>query len=73
MAYSRIDFARIGGFDLNASIVQFLDALKERAARYAVYRQTVSELSSCSDRELADLGFHRSEIPRIAKEAARLV
>ena len=32
MAYSRIDFARIGGFDLNASIVQFLDVLKERAA-----------------------------------------
>lgn len=73
MAYSHIDFARIGSFDLKASINLFLDALKERVARNAVYRQTVSELSACSDRELADLGFHRSEIRRIAKEAARLV
>lgn len=33
------------------------------------YRQTVNELGRMSNRELHDLGIHRSEIRRIAKEA----
>ncbi|WP_255435669.1 DUF1127 domain-containing protein [Paracoccus sp. S1E-3] len=44
--------------------------LQEARARRAVYRQTVSELSNLSNRELADLGIHRSMITRIATEAA---
>ena len=44
--------------------------LQEARARRAVYRQTVSELSSLSARELDDLGIHRSMITRIATEAA---
>ncbi len=44
--------------------------LQEARARRAVYRQTVSELSSLSARELDDLGIHRSMITRIASEAA---
>lgn len=44
--------------------------LQEARARRAVYRQTVSELSNLSSRELDDLGIHRSMITRIASEAA---
>ncbi|MEM6595637.1 MAG: DUF1127 domain-containing protein [Pseudomonadota bacterium] len=44
--------------------------LTERAARAKVYRTTLGELKELSNRELADLGIHRSEIKRIAYEAA---
>lgn len=44
--------------------------LQEARARRAVYRQTVAELSNLSNRELEDLGIHRSMIARIAAEAA---
>lgn len=35
------------------------------------YNQTVFELSACSDRELADMGIVRSDIRRLAREAAQ--
>ncbi len=38
--------------------------------RRRVYRTTLSELTNLSNRELADLGMHRSELRRIAHEAA---
>ena len=34
------------------------------------YHQTVRELSGLSDRELADLGFSRFEIPAVARKHA---
>ncbi len=45
---------------------QFAEALEARR----VYRRTLSELSELSGRDLADLGISRSEIRRIALEAA---
>lgn len=33
------------------------------------YRDTVSELNRLSNRELADLGIHRSEIHSVARKA----
>ena len=44
--------------------------LRARMARHRLYRQTRHELAVLSDRELADLGLHRSEIGRIAWQAA---
>ena len=38
--------------------------------RYKLYRNTLNELSSLSDRDLYDLGLHRSEIGRVALDAA---
>jgi uncharacterized protein YjiS (DUF1127 family) len=38
--------------------------------RWRCYSLTMSELSNLSNRELADLGLTRSDIPRIAREAA---
>ncbi|MBP1807046.1 DUF1127 domain-containing protein [Rubellimicrobium aerolatum] len=45
-------------------------ALAQRLARYRLYRQTLDELGSLSDRDLADLGIHRSQIVDIATESA---
>ncbi|MFY0310269.1 DUF1127 domain-containing protein [Leisingera sp. D0M16] len=53
-----------------ASPVGFLDALLVKFVRYRLYRKTVSELSELSARDLADLGLNRSEIKRVAYQAA---
>ncbi|AUH35391.1 hypothetical protein CUV01_11325 [Paracoccus tegillarcae] len=44
--------------------------MQENRARNAVYRQTIRELNSLTERDLSDLGIHRSMIRRIALEAA---
>lgn len=44
--------------------------VRETLARRKVYRQTLNELKSLSERELNDLGIHRSMLTRIALEAA---
>ncbi|WP_376780373.1 DUF1127 domain-containing protein [Paracoccus jeotgali] len=56
--------------DAGTGILGMIMRLQEARARRAVYRQTVTELSHLSNRELADLGIHRSMITRIATEAA---
>ncbi|WP_109467590.1 DUF1127 domain-containing protein [Albibacillus kandeliae] len=44
--------------------------IKDALARRAVYRKTLAELSSLSNRDLGDLGISRSGIRRLALEAA---
>lgn len=46
----------------------FFKAAGERYARYRLYRRTLSEMSALGDRELRDLGLHRSQIKSIALE-----
>ncbi len=46
------------------------DALVGRINRYRLYRRTLDELSGLTNRELADIGLHRSELRRVAAEAA---
>lgn len=57
-----------------AGIVDRLVALKNDYAVYRakrrVFRTTFEELNALSNRELADLGMSRSEIKRVAYEAA---
>lgn len=55
------------GFGISAMI----EAAMARFARYRVYRDTVNELSALPDRDLADLGLHRSMIKRVALQAAQ--
>ncbi|WP_341212002.1 DUF1127 domain-containing protein [uncultured Limimaricola sp.] len=43
----------------------------ERRAQSRAYRTTQRELSALSDRELVDLGIHRSMIGDIALQAAK--
>ncbi len=47
------------------------ETLKNRIAAWQKYSRTVTELESLSNRELADLGFGRSDIRTIARQAAR--
>jgi len=49
---------------------QKLDQLREAKAKRKVYRTTYHELSILSDRDLNDLGIPRSNIKRLAMEAA---
>jgi uncharacterized protein YjiS (DUF1127 family) len=46
--------------------------LTAKFRRWSMYRQASRELSSLSGRELADMGISRSDIPRIARQAAGL-
>ena len=46
-----------------ASIVRFLHAWRR-------YNRNLNELSRLGDRELADIGISRSDIPRVAMTAA---
>lgn len=56
---------------LNASFeASWLQGLRTRFQQYRVYRNTLNELRTLSDRELADLGLHRSMLRRIAYQAA---
>lgn len=44
--------------------------IRQALAKRRVYRATFSELASLTDRELGDLGIPRSNIKRLAMEAA---
>ncbi len=46
----------------------FLSTLLAGINRWLRYRETVRQLSRLSDRELNDLGVHRSDIEAIARE-----
>lgn len=71
MAYFN-DIARRGDMveRLLGTVARFFDAAAQRHATRRIYRTTLSELSELTNRELADLGLHRSELKRIAWEAA---
>ncbi|TDK43227.1 DUF1127 domain-containing protein [Antarcticimicrobium luteum] len=46
------------------------EALSDRYTRHRMYRRTYNELSALTNRELSDLGLHRSELRRVALESA---
>lgn len=48
-----------------------LDGIAARYRRHRVYRDTFNGLNALSNRELADLGLHRSELTRVAAEASQ--
>ena len=55
---------------LLGTAARILNTAAERRAMRRTYRTTLSELQTLSNRELADLGLHRSELKRIAWESA---
>lgn len=68
MAY--VNSSRAASFSLADRFSGVLALIKANYARRAVYNQTVRELVALTDRELADLGIARSDIPAVAHEAA---
>ncbi|MFO1032628.1 MAG: DUF1127 domain-containing protein [Hyphomicrobiales bacterium] len=47
------------------------EVLKTRITAWKRYNRTVAELSALTNRELSDLGIARTDIQRVAREAAR--
>ncbi len=61
---------RAANFSVADRFSGLLAQLKVTIARRAVYNQTLRELNVLTDRELADLGLSRYDIPAVAREAA---
>jgi uncharacterized protein YjiS (DUF1127 family) len=51
------------------SIAALVADLRKAWANRRSYNRTVSELQGLSDRELADLGLHHSQIQTVARES----
>lgn len=62
--------ARTDVLSLRDLFVRPIHSLQLMTQRRRVYRQTLTELRALSDRDLADLGLHRSMISAVAKDAA---
>jgi len=45
------------------------DFLSRRYQRWQLYSRTVAELQSLTNRDLADLGIARCDIPRVARDS----
>jgi uncharacterized protein YjiS (DUF1127 family) len=52
--------------ELNRKEITMLLSLIRMIRAFRDYQRNVSELSQLSDRELADIGLDRSDIPRVA-------
>ena len=53
-----------------ARLGEIFSQFRASFAAWRTYRRTLNELSSLSKRELDDLGLNRSEIARVAMDAA---
>ncbi|WP_151717242.1 DUF1127 domain-containing protein [Gemmobacter serpentinus] len=65
-----VNTTRVAHQGLGERFATLVADLRKAMAQRAIYRSTVRELKSLSNRELADLGIHRSMITRMAHEAA---
>lgn len=71
MAYANITRSNgLGQSGFADRVSRLVKTLADMRETRRVYRITVRELNGLSERELADLGIHRSMIPVIAREAA---
>lgn len=50
-------------------MISIFNLIKTKISKYQVYKNTIEELSSLSDKELKDLGISRFDIRNIAMEA----
>lgn len=57
--------------DLRSGFKRFLLVAQQANKRRSIYRTTVCELNSLTNRDLADLGISRSHIRRLALEASQ--
>ena len=68
MAY--VNSTRAVSVSFSDRLAGAMSVLRAMIQRRKVYDQTTRELNSLSDRDLADLGIHRSLIATVAREAA---
>ena len=57
--------------DLRSRFKHLLFVVQQASKRRSIYRATVCELNSLTNRDLADLGISRSHIRRLALEASQ--
>lgn len=62
-------YGAVAASTLRDRLAARIDAVRANLAQWRVYRRTVAELSALSDRDLADLGLHRSMIRDIARQS----
>lgn len=58
------------GSRLDGGIRSLVNAMRHRRAQRRIYRDTYSELSRMSERDLADIGISRLSIDEFARRAA---
>ena len=68
MAY--VNTTKLADTGLADRVATSVRAVGARYAQYRLYRQTYNDLAMLSGRELADMGLNRSQIRRVALEAA---
>jgi uncharacterized protein YjiS (DUF1127 family) len=68
-----LSMTHVAGNARNGRLGLLKSQLGAALERRRIYRTTLTELRALSDRDLADLGLHRSMIKRIALEAANKV
>ncbi|KIN61514.1 DUF1127 domain containing protein [Sulfitobacter noctilucae] len=71
MAYLNTSIA--SGNGLTQRLSQFYHAGILRLQQYRSYRETFDGLNALTNRELADLGLTRSELPYVARQASKNV
>lgn len=68
MAY--VNSSRAVSVSFGDRLAAVASVIRAAVQRRRIYLQTLSELRALSDRDLADLGLHRSMISAVAKDAA---
>lgn len=68
MAY--VNSSRAASYGIADRALAIVKTIRVGLERRRVFKQTVRELQALSNRELADLGIHRTMITRVANEAA---
>ena len=68
MAY--VNSTRAASYGIADRALAIVKTIRVGLERRRVFKQTVRELQALSNRELADLGIHRTMITRVANEAA---
>jgi uncharacterized protein YjiS (DUF1127 family) len=69
MAY-QTNLIQVASHGFTDRIAALVADFRAKAERRKQYRQTLTELRALSDRDLADLGLHRSMLSRVAYQAA---
>ena len=69
---SHFDFRGTLFQEIRKNLVEMRTRVETSHRRWKSYRNTVFELSQCSDRDLNDLGIARCDIRRLARENSDL-
>ena len=67
---ANVDHISAGGVGVVETLRGFFGSIGESFRQYRAFRATYEELNSLSGNELADIGISRSDITRIAYDAA---